>query len=148
MQVFTIHLRQSAVIPGRDAVLVKEGFCWLAFFFGPFWALWHRMWLTCLCMLSVLIASGAAEVAFQLNPLTFSAVMIGIATIIGFCANDWRRAKLTRLGWKMEGLSAASDRDLALRRFIDLHPDAMDMCPSTDVFDTAPAGTSSHPTGN
>ena len=33
--------------PGRagngDAVLVRDGFSWLAFFFSPLWLLWH--WL-------------------------------------------------------------------------------------------------------
>ena len=74
----------------------------------------------------------------RLDPMTYSAVMIGVAAIIGFCANDWRRNALTMRGWKMAGLSAASDRDLALRRFIDLHPDALD---------TQPTGPSSHPVG-
>ncbi|CAN0543627.1 unnamed protein product, partial [Laminaria digitata] len=127
MQVFSIHLRPAALTPDRDAVLVKEGFCWPAFFFGPFWALWHRMWFAFAGLLSILIALGLAEAALRLDPTTYSAVMFGVATIIGFCGNDWRRNALADRGWKMEGLSAAPDHDLALRRFIDLHPDAMDM---------------------
>ena len=138
MRVFSIHLRPSALTPDRDAILVKEGFCWPAFVFGPFWALWHRMWFAAIGLLSVLIALGVAEALVRLDPMTYSAVMIGVAAIIGFCANDWRRNALTMRGWKMAGLSAASDRDLALRRFIDLHPDALD---------TQPTGPSSHPVG-
>ena len=148
MQVFTMHLRPSAVTPDRDAVLVKEGFCWLAFFFGPFWALWHRMWLTSLGLFSVIIASGAIEALLRLDPLIYSAVMVGIAAIIGFCANDWRRTTLTMRGWKMVGLSAASDRDLALRRFIDLHPGVMDIQPAANVWITEPVGTSPHSVGH
>lgn len=139
MQVFSIHLRPAALTPDRDAILVKEGFCWPAFFFGPFWALWHRMWFAFIGLLSVLIALGVAEALLRLDPMTYSAVMFGVATIIGFCGNDWRRNALTVRGWKMEGLSAAPDRDLALRRFIDLHPAAMDMHPADLVSRVPPS---------
>lgn len=148
MRVFSIHLRPSALTPDRDAVLVKEGFCWPAFFFGPFWALSHRMWFAAIGLLSVLIALGVAEAVLRLDPMTYSAVMFGVAAIIGFCANDWRRNALTMRGWKMEGLSAAPDRDLALRRFIDLHPDALEMQPAANVFDTAPQGAPANPAGS
>lgn len=147
MRVFSIHLRPTALTPDRDAVLVKEGFCWPAFFFGPFWALSHRMWFAGLGLISVLVALGIAETILRLDPMTYSAVMVGVAAIIGFCGNDWRRNALTVRGWKMQGLSAAPDRDLALRRFIDLHPDALDMQPAASGFDAAPAGTSSRPVG-
>lgn len=154
MRVFSIHLRPSALTPDRDAILVKEGFCWPAFFFGPFWALSHRMWFTAIGLLSVVIALGVAESILRLDPMTYSAVLVGVAAIIGFSANDWRRNALTVRGWKMEGLSAAPDHDLALRRFIDLHPDAMDMPPAANMFDAPPAkspakpaGTSSDPVG-
>ena len=141
MRVFTIHLRPSALSPDRDAVLIKEGFCWPAFFFGPFWALWHRMWFAAAGLLSVLIALGIAESILRLDPMTYSVVMFGVSTIIGFCANDWRREALTARGWNMGGLSAAADRDLAFRRFVDLHPDAMDLRPMSDVVPAASANT-------
>jgi len=150
MQVFTIHLKPSALSPDRDAVLIKEGFCWPAFFFGPVWALWHRMWFACLGLLSVLIALGIAETILRLDPMTYSAVMFGVAGIIGFSGNDWRRNALTARGWQTAGLSAAPDRDLALRRFIDLHPDALDIQPAANVYDAAPArpaGTPTEPVG-
>ena len=131
MQVFSIHLRPSALTPDNEAVLVKEGFCWPAFFFGPFWALFHRMWFTATSLLSVLIGLVVAEAALRIDPLTCSAVMLGAASIIGFCANDWRRNALDSGGWKIEGLSAAPDLDTALRRFIDLHPDSLDLQPKT-----------------
>jgi hypothetical protein len=127
MRVFTIHLRQTALSPDRDAVLVKEGFCWPAALFGPFWALWHRMWFLFLGILAVSILMGVAEVALRVDPMTYSAISIGVAALIGFSANDWRRNALTARGWDIAGLSAAADPDTALRRFLDLHPGALDM---------------------
>jgi hypothetical protein len=126
MRVFTIHLRRTALSPDRDAVLIKEGFCWPAFFFGPFWALWHRMWFLCLGIFAVAILMGVAEVVLQVDPMTYSAISIGVAALIGFSANDWRRSALTARGWEMTGLSAAGDPDSALRRFLDLHPEILE----------------------
>ena len=131
MQVFSIHLRPSALTPDKEVILVKEGFCWPAFFFGPFWALAHRMWFTAIGLLSALIALGLAEAALRLDPMTYSAVMVGVAAIIGFCANDWRRNALDDRGWELEGLSVAPDPDLALRRFVDLRPNSLDTLPET-----------------
>ena len=141
MQVFSIHLRPSALTPDNEAVLVKEGFCWPAFFFGPLWALSHRMWFATIGLLAVLISLGVVEVALRIDPLTYSSLMLGVASIIGFCGNDWRRNALDNRGWKMVGLSAAPDFDMALRRFIDLHPDPLDLRSGTAT------GRSSRPPG-
>ena len=126
MRVYTIHLRPSALSPDRDAVLIKEGFCWPAFFFGPFWALYHRMWFTCLGVLSLTILLAVVETVLHVDPVTYGAISIGIAALIGFHGNDWRRTALDARGWRMGGLSAAADRDSAFRRFVDLHPEALE----------------------
>jgi len=133
MRVFTIHLRQTALSPDRDAVLIKEGFCWPAFFFGPFWALWHRMWFVFLGICAVWIGMGVAEAALRADPLSYGALSAGVSILIGFLANDWRRTALTAKGWEMSGLSAAPDQDAALRRFFDLHPEALD-APAAAAF--------------
>jgi len=139
MRVFTIHLRQTALSPDRDAVLIKEGFCWPAAMFGPFWALWHRMWFVFLGILAVNILMGVAEAALRVDPITSTAISIGVATLIGFCANDWRRTALTARSWDMAGLSAAADTDTALRRFFDLHPEALDMKAAAAMPAASPA---------
>lgn len=126
MRVFTIHLRPSALTPDRDAVLIKEGFCWPAFFFGPFWALYHRMWFACLGILSLTILLAVVESILHVDPVTYGAISVGIAALIGFHANDWRRTALDARGWHLGGLSAAADRDSAFRRFVDLHPEALE----------------------
>lgn len=124
MRVYSIHLRTAALTPDRDALVIKEGFCWPAFFFGPLWALWHRMWFTCLGLFAVWILMAIAGGLLRPDALTDTAVSLAVALIVGYGANDWRRAAVAARGWRMEGLAAAADRDAALRRFFDLHPDA------------------------
>tara|TARA_R110000868_G_scaffold11751_13_gene57351 strand:- start:11263 stop:11700 length:438 start_codon:yes stop_codon:yes gene_type:complete len=140
MRVFTIHLRRTALSPDRDAVLIKEGFCWPAFFFGPFWALCHRMWFVFLGICAVMILMAVAEAALHVDPVSYGAVSLGISVLIGFSGNDWRRTALAARGWEMRGLSAAADTDTAFRRFLDLHPEALDN--RAPAHTASPAGAS------
>lgn len=126
MKVYSIHLPPGAPISHpaqrRDAIVLREGFCWPAFFFGPFWALANRMWFTAggLVGLHLLLMAGSA--LLRPDPVTSGAVLAAVHLIVGFSANDWRRAALAATGWRQAGLAAAADRDAALRRYVDLHP--------------------------
>ncbi len=123
MRLYTVHCRQGSREPDREAVLVKEGFCWPAFLFAPLWAAWRRLWLV---LALVLAAALILEIGIDMSgadPLTAMAGGLGLSAYIGFSANDWRRASLRRRGYRLEGLAAASDEDAAMRRFFDLHPD-------------------------
>jgi hypothetical protein len=133
MKVYTIHLRPGSLSPDRDAVAVKEGFCWPAFFLGPLWALWHRMWRAAVFIVLALSAVGAAVALIEPDPATDFAISLAVSVLIGYCANDWRRASLARAGWRFEALSAAADRDAAMRRFFDLHPEAAGAAPGAAV---------------
>jgi len=134
MHVYTVHLQRHAPSPDRNAVVIGEGFCWPAFAAAPVWALAHGMWFTALGTLAVyaLVLLGAGIVG--LDPLATGALILGAAAIVGFCANDWRRAALTARGWHLAGVAAAADRDTALRRFIDLHPDALNPSAPTPTY--------------
>ncbi|MGB0632676.1 MAG: DUF2628 domain-containing protein [Alphaproteobacteria bacterium] len=134
MRVYTVHLQRHALSPDRNAILIGEGFCWPAFVAGPVWALVHRMWFTALGTLAVyaLILLGSGIVG--LDPLTTGTLVVGTAAIVGFCANDWRRAALMARGWHPAGLAAAADKDAALRRFVDLHPDALNPPAPTPTY--------------
>ena len=122
MRVYTVHVRSGSSKSDRDAVLVKEGFCWPALFIGVIWALWHRMWLTAvLFFLAAAIAEGLGE-ALGLDPVRGGALSLAVALLIGWCANDLRRRSLARRGYQMTGVVAATGEDAALRRWFDLNP--------------------------
>lgn len=122
MRIYTVHYRPGSAEPDAEALLVREGFAWLAFLFAPIWALWHRLWLV-----FVLVAGAgfALDIGLDLagaDPVTTFACGLGLSLFIGFGANDWRRARLARVGYSLAGITAAGDRDAAMRRFFDLHP--------------------------
>ncbi len=103
-------------------MLIKEGICWPAFLLTALWALRHRMWRAFTCMIIAGVALQAALAFSGADEVTAAAAGLGFMALVAFGANDWRRAALGRLGYRLAGMSAASDRDTALRRFFDLHP--------------------------
>ena len=124
MRVYTVHLRTGAGLPDADAVLVKEGFCWPAFFVGILWALWHRMWLTAILFLVAMVAVEAVAQLFALDSTTGTALSLAVALLIGSGANDLRRRALHRRGYDLAGIVAATTEDAAARRWFDLNPPA------------------------
>lgn len=122
MRVYTLHQPPGADVLKDDPVVIKEGFNWAAAVFTTLWALWGGMWLAAL----LIFASGVAlELVLALvgadNSVQIAAA-VGFSAIVGFCANDWRRAKLHRRGYRLQGVVAAPDPDSARRRWFDLHP--------------------------
>ena len=126
MRVFTIHFQNYSPALDRNAVVVAEGFCWTAFFVAPLWAATHRMWFLALGFSAVYALIFLFSDLAGLGQMTTLAFFSGAAAIIGFCANDLRRTSLKSRGWDLAGLVAAPNRDTALRRFIDLHPETFD----------------------
>lgn len=125
MRVYSVHFKPLSLTPDREAVLVKEGFSWPAFVLTLVWALWHGMWLTGILILVLGSAVQAAGALVGLDPWSQSVLGLGFGVIVGFGANDWRRSALARRGYGMEGWVAARDSESALRRYFDLHPEAL-----------------------
>lgn len=98
--------RQLYVLDGRDAVLVKQGFSWPAFFLGTLWAAVKRLWwpvFPVLCLLEVLLwfLSGyaAAQGAVGLTLLALAG-RLAYAWGCGCLGNRWWRDQLLRRGYR------------------------------------------------
>jgi hypothetical protein len=124
MRIYTVHLRPGRGEPDSGAVLVKEGFCWPAFFFSVLWALYNRMWLAAALFLAVILAADFAARMLDLPADVAFALNLAVALLIGFGANDLRRDSLARSGYTFEGIVAATGEDAAARRWFDMHPPA------------------------
>jgi hypothetical protein len=92
------------------------------------------MWFAALVISGAYALITLAAGIMGLDLITTATVVLGAASIVGFCANDWRRISLISRGWYLAGLAAASDKDAALRRFIDLHPEELDPRPPTLTY--------------
>src|SRR5262249_12705749 len=72
MRIYTVFLRKAAdplFTPDLDAVFVREGFNWAAFFFTWIWALVNRLWIAAALLFAgdVAIALAFELVAFDTN---------------------------------------------------------------------------------
>ena len=120
MRLYSVHFRSE--FGGPDFALIKEGFCWPAFFLSIMWALWHRMWLVAAGLFVLSAIVGSAGVALGLDPLGETAVSLAMALMMGYFANDIRRWALDRRGYSHEGVVLGDNEDGALERYLANSP--------------------------
>ena len=112
MRSYTAHLK-----PGKQPVLLREGWSWGAFLFGPLWLLAHRAWLPAL----------ALAVLLGLTPLLRGnpapVIAITLLVLAGLFGRDLLRWSLARRGYVMQHVLAARDEDAALGRLLTFRPD-------------------------
>jgi hypothetical protein len=113
MRVWTAHTRE-----GRQPVLVPEGFSFWALVLGPIWLLAHRAWIATI----LVIAASIAITAVPWTPIQ-TALSVAIWLLVGLSAHDLRRWSLSRRGFTLAHVVVARDRDGALLRLLDQHPD-------------------------
>ncbi|HKH80344.1 MAG TPA: DUF2628 domain-containing protein [Methylovirgula sp.] len=113
-------IRPSGSAPSQaalvDAAFVPEGFSRAAFFLGPFWLAWHRLWLELLAWLVVfgLLASGALRF---IGPGTSFMIGFLLQILLGLEGNNLRRGGLARRGYRLVDVAAGATRDDAERSF-------------------------------
>ncbi len=113
MRIYTAHTAAR-----RPPVLVREGFSWGAFVFGPLWLLGHRAWIACvlaLCAFGLIATLARGDMAAVLG--------LGVAWLLGLFGQDVRRWSLSRQGFVLVHVVAAADLDSALARLLDRRPD-------------------------
>ncbi|HZL63134.1 MAG TPA: DUF2628 domain-containing protein [Pseudolabrys sp.] len=121
MPTFTVHqppprLGETASAPERF-VFVRDGFHFWAFALAPVWLLWRRLWLAFAIYLAVSILLGIGLLLIGAGSTVQFLAGTLIALLIGFEAATFRRAKLTRRGWKMLGFVVGEDTEAAEQRF-------------------------------
>jgi hypothetical protein len=117
MRVWTVHFPpegRAATPEARLPALVPERFAWLAFLFGLPWLLARRLWLEAVIYLAAMALLLALAPAWMQAPLG-----LALHLLLGFHAEDLRRAALARRGWRDAGLVAERDADLALARALE-----------------------------
>jgi hypothetical protein len=116
----TVYTVLAPKLPGAEAdparfVFVKEGFCWPAFFFLGLWLVFRRMWLV--LALSVAFVVGLVALAAAIGALVPVVVFIFARFLFALEANELRRWKLSRAGYRLVGVAEGRRRDDAEVRF-------------------------------
>ena len=76
-----------------DAIFVSDGFSWGAFVFTWLWALWNRMWIVAVIVISVLL------IASLLPPAPQILLSLAVSILMGLHANDLLGWSLARRGY-------------------------------------------------
>jgi len=112
MNIYTAHTRD-----GRPPVLLREGFSWGAFVFGPFWLLAHRAWIPGALALCLWLA--LAVLARHHVP----GILLLLHWALGLFGQDLRGWSLARADFTLVHVVAAPDEDTALARLLERRPD-------------------------
>ncbi len=113
MRVYTTHVK-----PGGAPMLVREGFSWAAFVFGPLYFAANRAWIAAAISLAVYILLSVLT-----NPVTGTPLVLGFLVLQGLLARDALRWNLTQRGYAQGPVVAAPSNDEALARLLVARPD-------------------------
>jgi hypothetical protein len=111
-------LGNARTLEGAERVVfLREKFSWPALFFGPFWLLWHRLWLALVLWLVTFFAFGVLMVLLKLPDSMMFAAFLVPSLIAAFEATAIRRRKFLRKRMRDAGIVIAPDIEIAERRF-------------------------------
>ena len=122
MTIYTVHLPRDATTPGSAegldrAVLVKDGFHWLALVLPIPWLLYKRAWrvlLAYVVMLAVVVVGGRFA---GLSEVVVAVVELLLTFFLALQAGDVASAALRRRGFPTVGVVSAASEQEAERRF-------------------------------
>jgi len=106
-RIYTVYSQPTGA--PEDVVFVREGCAWWAVLFGPFWFLYHRLWLLTGAYVVLLIVMGFTFTALALNQVVQSVIDLVITLAIAASANDLRRWHLERKEYVEVDLVGAPD---------------------------------------
>ena len=113
MRSWSAHLK-----PGREPVLVLEGFSWGALLFGPVWFAASRAWIPAVLQAALLVVT-----AVVLPDRVAAVVVVAVAVLAGLLGRDGVRWALDRRGYTLAHVLAARDEDAALARLLTYRPE-------------------------
>ena len=113
MNGYTVHLK-----PGEPPVLLKEGWSWGCFLFGPIWFAGQRVWVPAAVQLAIVIG-----VSLLAPPVVRGLLLLALAVLAGLMGRDVVRWALEQRGYLLAHVVAARDEDAALGRLLHARPD-------------------------
>ena len=101
-----------------EVMLIKEGFNWAGFLFGPFWALWYGMWKTMTIIFLALIAIPISCDALYLTNYLVIILQFQVFIFMGMWANDLRRTALLQRGYVEHAVIVGKNKNEAEHRYL------------------------------
>jgi hypothetical protein len=129
LRVYTVHHRQEAsgslIGLAEDAILVKEGFSWPAFFVPLIWLVYKRMWIV---LAFYIAATVALMLVAQGAVVPDSAIFVGsfaLNLILGLQGNDLYRWTLGRRRYREQAVVIGRNLVAAEQRYFEAIAEAI-----------------------
>ncbi|MFT5703787.1 MAG: hypothetical protein ACI9TO_001165, partial [Rickettsiales bacterium] len=103
MNLFNIYIKKSEDETIKDLFVVKSGFSYLAFIFGPFWFLQHKMWKESIIFISVNILLILALQKISLGTLNSVIIETAYLLFVGINAFYWFEKNLIKCNYQFIG---------------------------------------------
>jgi hypothetical protein len=105
----------NAVEAAERAVLIRDGFAFLAFLVPPLWLLWHRLWIEAALAFAAGVGLTALGETAGLG-LLGAALSLLVSIYVGMEGPALRINALRRRGWRDRGVvEAANAREAEIR---------------------------------
>jgi hypothetical protein len=124
MAIFTVYEPpqrddEDVVRHATRFMVVRDGFSWRAFAFGPLWMLRHRMWLVLTLYIVLIFALVLGMAALRLPGIVQFIAVFLVSVLIGLESGSLRRWTYLRRGWRDLGIVTAANAEDGERRFFD-----------------------------
>lgn len=107
MAVFSVHLPPEGARDAPDAAFVRQGFCWPAFVFGPFWLLARGFFLAAAIWIALILGLAALAGASIVWPGGAFALALLMHAWLGVEASRFVERRLARRGYGLALIAAA-----------------------------------------
>ena len=116
---WTVHMKSDAREPYETARFIREGFYIGAFLFGPFWTLFHRLWILTLVIVAFQVALQAVGEEIGLAEHSMLILQLAFQAAIAFTVDDRLRAQARRDGYITADIVVAESKPKAEQRFFE-----------------------------
>ena len=110
--------------PAGEIQVIKQGYCWPAFFFSYIWAMVSKMWVLGIgALIAILVLGLVVEISIPTNLISIknfiiNLVAIAISMYFGSNGNQLREKSLLSRGFELEDTVTASNKDGAVALFL------------------------------
>jgi hypothetical protein len=116
MGFYSVHVRGALPEAAASAVVVRQAFDWEAFFLGPFWLIWHKLWRALALWSGIYLALLVGSSGLLSAGPAFL-IALAVQALFGLEAGAVLEAKLASEGYRLIEIVAAPSRSQAETAF-------------------------------
>ena len=119
MSLYSVYLKRNNKDDQiEDVICLKDGWSWMAFFFGFLWFTYHKMLKESLILIIAYVFFANLSQNNFLGSIDFFILQVGFAALVATNASFWRASYLKKRNYQFTSSILAGSDDIALVKFI------------------------------